>query len=204
MDLTRFKFLVVDGSEQTTDLISYWLLSEDFQVFTAENGMNALAKMSYTKPDIAIINLNLPDMSGFDLCRKMKEQDEDILVLCISETDGRIYRIHAEQMGADDYIETSAEQYMFISKINSLLRVKRLSNQLRLRYAEIEEMNNIINKQLQLGILVQRALIPDINTHLQGCTLISRFYPAPPWVWAAIFTMCFRLRKAASALSWAT
>jgi sigma-B regulation protein RsbU (phosphoserine phosphatase) len=172
------KLLIVDASVQTTDLIAFWLRSEDVQVITSENGANALVKLMYAEPDIAVVNVSLPDMSGFDLCRKLKEEDEDLLVMCISELDNPMYRLRAEQMGADDYIQTDAEQYLFISKIRSLFRLKKLSNQLRLRYTELEEKNAIINKQLELGMQVQRALIPEINTSLMGCKLISRFYPA--------------------------
>jgi sigma-B regulation protein RsbU (phosphoserine phosphatase) len=98
--------------------------------------------------------------------------------MCISEMDNPMYRLRAEQMGADDYIQTDAEQYLFISKIRSLFRLRKLSSQLRQRYTELEDKNAIINKQLELGMQVQRALIPDIDTAVLGCKLISRFYPA--------------------------
>jgi len=100
------------------------------------------------------------------------------MVLCVSNLENDNIRMRAMEVGADDYIETSAEHYLFISKVKSLLNVKQLSNQLRMKYAELEEKNNILDKQLKMGMQVQRALIPDIDTQFKDCRLLSRYFPA--------------------------
>ena len=60
---------MVDGSIQTNDLISHWLAREGFEVYTAESGVNALAKIQFLKPDIVITNVDLPDISGLRVLR---------------------------------------------------------------------------------------------------------------------------------------
>jgi sigma-B regulation protein RsbU (phosphoserine phosphatase) len=170
----------VDGSIQTTDLISHWLRMEELTISTAESGFNALAKVDMFNPDIVISNVDLPDISGFDLCKRIKtdENEQDTLVLLFSGLESDMFRMRAEEMGADDYIETSAEHYLFVSKVRSLLRVRRLSRQLRQKYAELEEKNHLLDMQLEMGMRVQRALIPDINTRISECVLLSRYIPA--------------------------
>jgi len=172
--------LVVDGSTQTTDLINHWLRMEDLTIHTAESGLNALAKLDLFDPGIVIANVSLPDISGFDLCKRVKssEQNPDTLVLLFSTLDSHINRMRAEEMGADDYIETSAEHYLFVSKVRSLLRVNQLSSQLRQKYAELEEKNILLDMQLEMALQIQRALLPEINMEFGGCTLLSRYYPA--------------------------
>jgi sigma-B regulation protein RsbU (phosphoserine phosphatase) len=179
-DSRKDSILVVDGSVQTTDLISYWLRMEELTISTAESGINALAKVDLFNPDIVISNVELPDISGFDLCKRIKtdENEQDTLVLLFSGLESDMFRVRAEEMGADDYIETSAEHYLFVSKVRSLLRVRRLSRQLRQKYAELEEKNHLLDMQLEMGMRVQRALIPDINTVIGECVLMSRYIPA--------------------------
>jgi sigma-B regulation protein RsbU (phosphoserine phosphatase) len=172
------KILIVDGSAVHVDLLGRWLSTEDIQVFSAENGLHALAKLAFLKPDIVIINTALPDMSGFDLCKKVKQESDETLVLCINAIESENNRLRAEEMGADDYFEIQGERYLFVSKIRSLLRVRRLSRQLQHRYQELRETHELINKQLEMGMLVQRALIPEINMAFEDCELMSRYYPA--------------------------
>jgi sigma-B regulation protein RsbU (phosphoserine phosphatase) len=178
MDSAVNKLLIVDGSPLNADLLSFWLQAEDLQVFTAENGLHAMAKLEFWHPDIVAVNVVLPDISGFDLCKKIKAISEETLVLCVSTMESEHHRLRAEEMGADDYYETTAERYLFVSKIRSLLRVRRLSKQLHRRYAELEEVHSLLNRQLEMGMQVQRALIPDINAKFGDCELQSRYYPA--------------------------
>jgi sigma-B regulation protein RsbU (phosphoserine phosphatase) len=178
MDNNGSKLLIVDGAPLTVDLISNWLRDEEVQIFTAESGLNALAKLHFIKPDILIINVELPDMSGFDLCRRVKSEMENSLVLCISALESNHNRLRAEEMRADDYFETHAEHHLFISKVRSLLRVGRLSKQLHQKYAELEEKNAHLSLQLEMGIQVQRAFIPEVNMNFKHCALLSRYYPA--------------------------
>jgi sigma-B regulation protein RsbU (phosphoserine phosphatase) len=172
------KLLIVDGSTVSVDLLSYWLRSEDFQIFTAANGMQTMAKLAFLQPGIIVINVDLPDMSGFDLCKRIKQETEESLILCLSNLESEHHRFRAEEMGADDYFETSDGHYLFVSKIRSLLRVLRLSRQLHDRYTQLQETNALLKMQLEMGMQVQRALIPDINMRFKECTLMSRYYPA--------------------------
>ena len=173
MDNNPEKLLVVDGSFQSNDLLSHWLSQEGFSaIYTSESGLNAIAKFDIFSPDIVITNVDLPDISGFDLCKRLKRVDKFVLVMCISYLENETSRLRAMEVGADDYLETN-DHYQFMSKVRNLQRLKQLSNQLRDRYAELEDKNRLMEQHLQIGRRVQRALIPDIDTWMEQCHMVS-------------------------------
>jgi len=173
------KILVVDQTA-VSDLISQCLSNTDSQIFTAESGVNALAKVALFSPDAVIIDVDLPDISGYDVCKRIKRNPETqyVMILIVSALETRESRLRAIEAGADDYIEKNFDSHVLISKINSLLRVKHLSDQLKQKYIEIEEKNRILELQLKMGKQVQRSLIPDVDMTFQGVKLLSHYMPA--------------------------
>ena len=172
------KLLVVDGSIQSADLINHWLTREGFtEVYSADSGENALAKAELIKPDIVITNVELSDISGFDLCKSLKKTMPYVQVLCVSHSESEVYRLRAFETGADDYFDTG-DNYQFLSRIRSLLRVKHLSNQIRRQYAELEERNNMLEQHMRMGRRIQQALIPEIDTSFCDCRIMSMYQPA--------------------------
>ncbi|MDR3239389.1 MAG: fused response regulator/phosphatase [Clostridiales bacterium] len=174
------KILIVDPLAQSADLIRQCLSSTGYEIYTAESGLNALAKVTMFLPDIILLNAELPDISSFDLCKKIKSNPdtEYTLILFMSSLDTRDSRVRAIQVGADDYIEKNFDAYLLISKINSLLRVKHLSDQLKQKYVELEEKNHILDLQLKMAQQVQRSLIPDIDMTFGGIRFTSQYMPA--------------------------
>lgn len=178
MEKSPDKLLLVDDSIQSSDLISYWLAREGFtEVYTADSGLNALTKAELINPDVVITNVDLPDISGFDLCKRLKSEMTHVMVLCISHIDSEANRIRASEVGADDYMET-VNSYQFISKVRSLFRVKYLSSQIRKQYEELQERNKLMESHMRMGRKVQRALIPDIDMDYYDCRLRSLYQPA--------------------------
>ncbi|MCL2016956.1 MAG: fused response regulator/phosphatase [Defluviitaleaceae bacterium] len=172
------KFLLVDGSPQTADIISYWLAKEGYNmVYTAETGLNAISKIELINPDIAIINIELPDASGFDLCKHLKEISKHTMILCISHIDSDAYHVRAMESGADDYMD-NGDSYEFLSKIRGLLRVKSLSDRIRKQYAELEKRNKLMQRHMLMGRRVQRALIPDLALNIDDFCIRSMYLPA--------------------------
>ena len=174
------KILIVDSSLQNTDLMSQCLQQVDYEILTSESGRNALAKVSEYSPDLAIIDVDLPDISGYDICKHIKqnEQTQFILILLMSISDSKDLRLRAIQVGADDFTKKTFDAFILISKVNSLLRVKHLSNQLKLKYTELEEKNNLIAFQLKMARDVQRSLISEFNFKFNNAQFISKYLPA--------------------------
>ncbi|MDR1542551.1 MAG: fused response regulator/phosphatase [Clostridiales bacterium] len=174
------KILIVDPLRQSSDLIRQCLASTGYEIFTAESGLNALSKVSLFLPDIVLLNAELPDISSFDVCKRIKSNPETefTLILFMSSLDTRDSRARALQVGADDYIEKNFDSYLLISKVNSLLRVKHLSDMLKQKYVELEEKNHLLELQLKMSRQVQHALIPDIDLTFKGIRFSSQYMPA--------------------------
>ncbi|MDR1001265.1 MAG: fused response regulator/phosphatase [Clostridiales bacterium] len=174
------KILIVDPVTASSDLIRQCLANRDYEIYTAESGLNALAKVSLFLPDLVMLNAELPDISAYDVCKRIKENSktEYTLILFMSSLDTRDSRVRAVQVGADDYMEKNFDAYLLMSKVNSLLRVKHLSDQLKKKFEELEEKNHILDLQLKMGKQVQQALMPDIDLTFKNIRFISNYLPA--------------------------
>ncbi len=174
------KLLVVDRVDQNADLISQSLASAGYEILTADSGNGALAKLTLFKPDIIILSDDLPDISGYDVCKRIKTNPDTkmSLVLFTSNLESPEIRFRAIEVGADDYIDKNFSSVLLISKINSLMRVKHLSDQLKQKYTELEEKNNVIELQLKMARQVQRVLMPDLNTSIKDIRVASQYIPA--------------------------
>jgi len=174
------RILVVDGQEWVTDLISRLLTTSGYEVMTSESGNNALAKLEMFRPDLVLLDLELPDMSGYDVCKRIKQNPDTqyIMVLCTTSLETGEMSMRVAQMGADDYAEKNIDPALLLLKIKSLLRVKNLSDQLKQKFAELEEKNNILEFQMRMGQQVQRSLMPNLDIQFNDMRISSRYMPA--------------------------
>ncbi len=174
------KILVVDNSVQSTDLIRKCLSLEGFEILTSESGLNALAKIEVFNPDLLIMGVELPDISGFDVLKKLRQKPESeyTLVLLLTLEDTKDVRIRSLEIGADDIIQKNFDSSVLTSKVMSLIHVKNLRDQLKAKYVELEEKNNLLNFQLKMAQNVQKALLPDVDFEFNESKFLSRYLPA--------------------------
>ena len=174
------KILIADPTIQSSELIRQCLSSTGYEIYTAESGLNALAKVRLFYPDVVLLNAEMPDISSYDVCKRIKSNPETeyTLILFISSLDTHDSRVRAIQVGADDYLEKNFDSYLLISKVNSLLRVKHLSDQLKQKYVELEEKNHLLDLQLKMARQVQQALMPAIDMTFQHIRFVSQYIPA--------------------------
>lgn len=100
------KILVVDDDPQVFKIVSRLLNAELYEVFTATQGREALDLISEIKPDMLLLDLMMPEMSGVQVCEKIKKNPEtkNIVVFILSAKDGQVDRRRCFEVGADDYI----------------------------------------------------------------------------------------------------
>jgi sigma-B regulation protein RsbU (phosphoserine phosphatase) len=173
------KILVVDNSPQNTDLVSQCLRTQDYETFTAESGYNALAKIKAHRPDLLIIDVDLFDMSGYDICKILKADPatHNIVVLLVTANDTKDFRLRATEVDADDFMEKTFDATTLITKTKTLLRLKVLNDQLKQKYLELEDKNKLMDLQIRMSRQVQRSLIPDIDLAFNGLTFYSSYIP---------------------------
>ncbi|MDR2938696.1 MAG: fused response regulator/phosphatase [Clostridiales bacterium] len=174
------KILIMDSSPQTLDLLSKRLNYYGYEILTSDTGVAGLNTAKFFMPDLIILETELSDMSGFEVCRKIKENDETkyILVLFMTSLETKETSSMAIEVGADDFVEKNSDSLVLISKVKSLLRVKHLVRQLSINYYELEEKNKILQHQLKMGRDVQRSLIKNFNFTKNDVTFYSIYLPA--------------------------
>lgn len=100
------KILVVDDIEANVRLLEAKLTAEYYEVLTAYDGPTALAKALSEKPDIVLLDVMMPGMDGFQVCRRLKDDPETrhIPVVMVTALDGRSDRILGLEAGADEFL----------------------------------------------------------------------------------------------------
>lgn len=120
----KAKILLVDDEPDILEIVGYNLKNEGYQVYTAENGEEALKKAKKKKPDLIILDVMMPVMDGIEACEKMRKLPElDGTVITFLTARGEDYSMIAGfDVGADDYITKPVKPRVLVSKVKSLLR----------------------------------------------------------------------------------
>ena len=127
--------LVVDDVPANVKLLEIKLTNEYYDVITAVDGFDAIAKAKKHKPDLILLDVMMPGMDGFETCRKLKEDFEVshipvVMVTALSEMADRIRGLEA---GADDFLTKPINDIALFARVKSLVRIKVLLDELRLR-----------------------------------------------------------------------
>ena len=115
------KILIVEDDETISSGLDFCLTKENFQVVTASTGRDALSLISDNNIDLLLLDINLPDINGITLYKKIKEL-KDIPTIFLTANDLETTVVQALDMGADDYITKPFKTRELISRINSVLR----------------------------------------------------------------------------------
>lgn len=115
------KVLVVDDESRYRDIISLLLKAEDLDVVTAADGESAVALFGAESPDLVILDIMLPDISGFEVCKRIRERSADTPVLFLSALGDEDHQIVGYKAGADDYITKPFKASVLSLKIKRIL-----------------------------------------------------------------------------------
>jgi two-component system cell cycle response regulator len=141
-DLAASSVLVVDDNEQNLELIQAYLEELGCEIRAARDGVEALASVESAPPDMILLDVMMPRMSGFQACARIKSnpQTRDIPVLMITALNevGDVER--AVESGADDFLTKPVNKLELLTRVRSLLRVRQLKKQLD---RTLEEMRRL-------------------------------------------------------------
>jgi two-component system, OmpR family, alkaline phosphatase synthesis response regulator PhoP len=113
--------LVVDDESKITDLVRDYLVRSGYSVWTAGDGRSALAAAREKKPDLAIIDLGLPDMDGLDVTRSLR-RDSALPVILLTARDEETDKIVGLELGADDYVTKPFSPKELVARVRAVLR----------------------------------------------------------------------------------
>lgn len=119
-----YNILVVDDNDMNLTLLSKILELEGYQVTTALNGMEAIRLAEQQMPDLAILDVMMPDMNGYELCRKMRQLpfDKKIPIVMLTAMSGDKDRQEALEAGANDVWNKPFDMDLFKRRIGELIK----------------------------------------------------------------------------------
>ena len=127
--LSPAKILVVDDNAQNLELLEVYMedLQPEVSTFSATNGIEALEMVNQHRPDLILLDIMMPKMSGFEVCRHLKGNPEtrDILVVMITALNetGDVER--ATECGTDDYLTKPVERSALVSLVRTMLQARQ-------------------------------------------------------------------------------
>lgn len=127
------KVLVAEDNPDSRQLIEDILESSGYQVISAQNGLVALELAQQHMPDLAILDVNMPGMSGFDVCAALKSDEHTskipvLMLTALADVENRVYGLG---MGADDYLTKPYNPRELVARVNTRLRAKVETDNLR-------------------------------------------------------------------------
>src|ERR1700710_508721 len=129
------RILVVDDVPANVKLLEARLAAEYFDVMTASNGAEALAICARAECDIILLDVMMPDMDGFEVCKRLKNNPatHHIPVVMVTALDQPSDRVRGLEAGADDFLTKPVNDIALISRVRSLARLKMVTDELRMR-----------------------------------------------------------------------
>ncbi len=136
------RVLVVDDILSNVKLLEAKLSAEYFEVVTASNGLEALARIAEHEPDIVLLDVMMPGMDGFEVCRRIKTnpQTAHVPVVMVTALDQASDRVAGLDAGADDFLTKPVDDASLFARVRSLVRLKMMTDELRMRQATGQSM----------------------------------------------------------------
>jgi two-component system cell cycle response regulator len=157
------RVLVVDDNPANRKLLEVRLSNEYFEVLTASNGLEAIALCERALCDIVLLDVMMPEMDGFEVCRRLKSHvaTAHVPIIMVTALDQPADRVRGLEAGADDFLTKPIDEMHLIARVRSLSRLK----------VTIDELRNRANTTVALGMIAPFA-VPSAEDGRRGRLLI--------------------------------
>jgi two-component system cell cycle response regulator len=173
------RVLVVDDIMSNVKLLEAKLTAEYFDVVTAFNGQECLARMAENVPDIVLLDVMMPGMDGFEVCRRIKSDPRiaHVPVVMVTALDQSSDRVAGLDAGADDFLTKPVDDAALFARVRSLVRLKLMTDELRMRESTGQSMglldpaDNLLDASPQGRILVIEDRLETVAWFVSALTL---------------------------------
>jgi DNA-binding response OmpR family regulator len=150
------KIMLVDDDQNIRELVCTVLRNDGFVTFEASDGREALTKMTEVNTDLCIIDIMMPKMDGFELCRHLRKYYEDMPILMLTALDDMTQKVKGYELGTDDYLTKPFQTVELIIRIKALLR------RYKIPASEIIQIGNLTIDKCSHTIFADNTRIDDI------------------------------------------
>ena len=164
------KILVVDDVPENVRLLEAVLIPRGYEVVSATNGAAALDLVASEKPDLILLDVVMPEMDGYAVCERLREDDDTAVlpVIMVTSSIGP-EKTRAIEAGADDFIPKPFNHDELLVRIRSLLRIKRYHDTIKTQAGELRELNQTLEERVTTQVeelerlrQLQRFLSPQL------------------------------------------
>jgi len=151
-NLKSCEILIVDDNPQNAELLQVYLETLECEIRIAVDGVDALENINASSPDIVLLDIMMPRMSGFEVCRWIKDNPEtrDIPVVIVTA----LYEMGDVEKGidsgADDFLSKPVNKLELLTRVKSLLRVRHLKSELERTLSYLAEVEKEEKRQVDL------------------------------------------------------
>lgn len=172
VDSVHNRILVVEDNPVNRMLLASIVRKEGYDVITAASGKEALALIGKSTFDLILLDIVMPEMDGFSVCRILQSdaQNMHIPIIMVSSLKVHETKVQCFELGAVDYVTKPFHAGEILARIRTQLGIKHLAASLRKSNEQLQDRQNIIDKDLQAAASIQRALLPEdmpFPDHLQ-------------------------------------
>lgn len=162
------KVLVVDDSQESVDLLEYFLKPAGYKIIKARDGAEALDIVEKNPPDIILLDIMLPKVNGYEVCEKLKKRQSTfhipiIMITVLKELKDKIKALEA---GADDFLSKPFDSVELLTRVKSLLRIKYYHDEIIKRNQELEKQKEALLREDLLKKELTNLIIHDMKNPL--------------------------------------
>ncbi len=172
--------LIIDDNEDTRRLLARILVKAGYEAKEAASGKNAVALIKEMRPDLILLDIVMPEIDGYDVCKNIKNDPSinDTPVIFISAMTDAADKIKGLEVGGADYVTKPFDKGEVIARVRNQLKMRRLTEELVKANRDLTEKQKRLDEDLRAAGGIQMSLLPHSTPDIRHLNIAWRFVPS--------------------------